>query len=87
MKKSRFIDLLNQLPKDIDITVQTCRYDGTSEVYDDMEPRFIVNSRFAIITGDSDFYAQAQATRELSYLDPVTIGCLLAELVPIVKVD
>jgi hypothetical protein len=87
VNKNRFLDLLNQLPADIDITVQTCRYDGSSDVYDDMEPRLIVNEGYAIITGDKDFYAQAQAAKELSYLSSKTIVRLLSELVPIVKVD
>lgn len=87
MNKNDFIRLITQLPDNVDITVQTCSYDGNSDVYDDQEPRLIVGENLAILTGNRDYYAQRNAASWLSNLGTTTIQRLLKENTPIVKVD
>jgi hypothetical protein len=87
MNKTDLIKLILDLPDNIDITVQTCSYDGTSEVYDDQEPRFITNNDYAILTGERDFWGQSYAARELCSLSSKEVVTLLGEHVHIVKVD
>ena len=68
MNKNDFMKLIQALPDSIEIAVQTCSYDGHSEVYTDQEPRIICTDTYAILTGDLDFYAQSQAVQDLSQL-------------------
>ena len=93
MNKRDFINLLETLPEDVEITVQTCSYDGTSEVYEDQEPRIITTHlehlgiTYAILTGAKDFYGQTAAVKEFTWpLNPPDIVGLLGPHSHIVEV-
>ena len=68
MNKDTLIAILQALPEGTDVTIQTANYTQGTIFYDDQEPRIICNDTYAILTGDQDFYAQAQAVQDLSQL-------------------
>lgn len=67
MLNKDLIKLLQTLPEDTEITISVCHYDGTSERYDEQDPKIIHNTNYAILTGEHDLYAQFDAVDSISY--------------------
>ena len=88
MNKRDLINLLETLPEDADITIQTCHYDGNSDVYESQEPKIIRDEYDAILTGNNDIYAQRDAAYyHLSDLSRTDINSILDTQDSIVRVD